>query len=395
MLGCLSLNAETPERSGAEEAPAAEAPSREEDGTSQRYEQVGQDGPGGEGASVSQEGGGEGAGRQVLANNASRRTRSGPTVGAGRRRAGSVRRFCRRVGKMFASLARRSASSSSTTYIGFYNRNRLRSDFRQRILAALLDSRDQSGGADGPSSSTALAQSGGAGTRGEIINQGDHVWREIQEFAISQQGDVYVYIPYSVLEEALSYLSQVLPILSLSLREQKQEGLTREEFEELPVIKAAEEEEEDDDDGECEGCEGCEGCRIIPEDCSVCFNPMRPEDELVALPCHGNHVFHKSCLWKWLSSHSTCPLCREKVQVTRREARGEEAGAGQGTSSSSPGGRAQAQDPSSSQTEGASASTSAGGRTLAVASGSSGSLVTTSGGHSGSGSSRRIFIWLG
>ena len=51
---------------------------------------------------------------------------------------------------------------------------------------------------------------------------------------------------------------------------------------------------------------------------------MLPGEELVGLPCFEAHVFHKDCLWKWLGSHSTCPLCREKVQVDLQEVGDEE-----------------------------------------------------------------------
>ena len=114
-----------------------------------------------------------------------------------------------------------------------------------------------------------------------------------------------MYIPYTHLDEALGYLSQILPLLSLSLRQQQQQqqGLTREDFESLPLV------EKDCWDS------------ANPLDCPVCFNAMSPEQELVALPCSADHthVFHKSCLWKWLSSHQTCPLCRTKVEIPKAE----------------------------------------------------------------------------
>lgn len=43
--------------------------------------------------------------------------------------------------------------------------------------------------------------------------------------------------------------------------------------------------------------------------CSVCLLDYQPEDRLQQIPACG-HTFHMSCIDLWLSSHSTCPLCR-------------------------------------------------------------------------------------
>ncbi|KAI3969072.1 hypothetical protein MKW92_006456 [Papaver armeniacum] len=43
-------------------------------------------------------------------------------------------------------------------------------------------------------------------------------------------------------------------------------------------------------------------------ECLVCFGEFGDEDVLRLLPCH--HVFHAKCIDKWLSSHSTCAVCR-------------------------------------------------------------------------------------
>ncbi|OQS00168.1 hypothetical protein THRCLA_06173 [Thraustotheca clavata] len=48
------------------------------------------------------------------------------------------------------------------------------------------------------------------------------------------------------------------------------------------------------------------------KDCVVCLESFTNEDtHLVELPCH--HVFHRSCLFPWLTSHDECPLCRYKL----------------------------------------------------------------------------------
>ena len=292
MLGCISLNAQTP-------APAPPPRDGGEVGVVQE-ERQNRD-PGGQQPSLSTSSASPAP--AAWANNASRRSMS-TSVGTTTRRRSSLRSFCRKLGKIFS---RRSSSSnaSTTASVGFDSRNRLRQDFRQRILAA-LSSNEPSFVSAGSHSDSPVERRGVVATRGRrLFSQSDQVWQEIQDFAISQQGDVYVYIPYTHLNEALNYLSQVLPILSLSLREQqKQEGLTREEFESLPVFQLKQVDGLEDD--------------WVPVDCPVCFHPMLPEEELVRLPCFEDHIFHKSCLWKWLSTHSTCPLCREKVDVAVR-----------------------------------------------------------------------------
>ncbi|XP_028806239.1 E3 ubiquitin-protein ligase ATL6-like [Neltuma alba] len=47
-------------------------------------------------------------------------------------------------------------------------------------------------------------------------------------------------------------------------------------------------------------------------ECAVCLNEFKDYETLRLLP-KCNHVFHPSCIEAWLSSHVTCPVCREKV----------------------------------------------------------------------------------
>merc|ERR1740130_1801068 len=42
--------------------------------------------------------------------------------------------------------------------------------------------------------------------------------------------------------------------------------------------------------------------------CSICLDPLSSHDHLWSLPCA--HTFHVSCVGKWLSEKSECPLCR-------------------------------------------------------------------------------------
>lgn len=44
--------------------------------------------------------------------------------------------------------------------------------------------------------------------------------------------------------------------------------------------------------------------------CGMCLEDYRPIDELVVLPCHPTHFFHRNCLRDWFKENLTCPLCR-------------------------------------------------------------------------------------
>ena len=335
MLGCLSLHAHSPERVGAREGQGETGPNETNDRASVPASQS-------QGATLAGNRDIEEDVRshqQVLASNASRRTSGGRSIQ--RRRSGSIRSFCKKLGKLFSGFSRRRSTSSSAAsppvhHLGLDIRTRLRNEFRQRLLAALssaggptfvtaaghisshhshsglLQRNEEENGENEvevasmlrrrlSNRSRLVRRGSGTGRSETAISESDQIWREIQEFTVSQQGDVYVYIPYTHLDEALGYLSQILPLLSHSLRQQQQQqqhrGLTIEEFDALPVVE--------DDAWDCSN----------PLDCPVCFNPMSPEQELVALPCFEDHIFHKSCLWKWLSSHQTCPLCRKEVEI--------------------------------------------------------------------------------
>ncbi|KAM7477287.1 hypothetical protein LguiB_024530 [Lonicera macranthoides] len=43
--------------------------------------------------------------------------------------------------------------------------------------------------------------------------------------------------------------------------------------------------------------------------CSVCLGEYQAEDRLQQIPACG-HTFHMDCIDHWLSTHTTCPLCR-------------------------------------------------------------------------------------
>ncbi|XP_045831977.1 RING-H2 finger protein ATL7-like [Trifolium pratense] len=51
--------------------------------------------------------------------------------------------------------------------------------------------------------------------------------------------------------------------------------------------------------------------------CSVCLLDYQSDDRLQQIPACG-HTFHMSCIDLWLSSHSTCPLCRLSLLPTAK-----------------------------------------------------------------------------
>jgi E3 ubiquitin-protein ligase RFWD3 len=55
-----------------------------------------------------------------------------------------------------------------------------------------------------------------------------------------------------------------------------------------------------------------QGAAADAESCSICFEAYTTEGEhtLSCLKC--GHVFGRSCIDKWLKSHSQCPLCNQR-----------------------------------------------------------------------------------
>jgi hypothetical protein len=49
------------------------------------------------------------------------------------------------------------------------------------------------------------------------------------------------------------------------------------------------------------------------EQCSVCLGTVQPGEKVRRLPL-CKHLYHVECIDKWLSSHTTCPLCRTDVE---------------------------------------------------------------------------------
>ncbi|KAI3753525.1 hypothetical protein L2E82_25580 [Cichorium intybus] len=56
--------------------------------------------------------------------------------------------------------------------------------------------------------------------------------------------------------------------------------------------------------------------RAAKQECSVCLSEFKPDAEINNLSC--GHVFHKSCLEKWLKLWNiTCPLCRNHMMISK------------------------------------------------------------------------------
>ncbi|GAB2283253.1 hypothetical protein Dimus_017775 [Dionaea muscipula] len=51
-----------------------------------------------------------------------------------------------------------------------------------------------------------------------------------------------------------------------------------------------------------------------PLECAICLNEFQDDEVLRLLP-ECNHVFHRVCIDAWLSTRTTCPVCRSSVLV--------------------------------------------------------------------------------
>ena len=45
--------------------------------------------------------------------------------------------------------------------------------------------------------------------------------------------------------------------------------------------------------------------------CAICLLDYSVNEEVRELNCEGRHKFHELCLFYWLQSKRTCPMCRE------------------------------------------------------------------------------------
>ncbi|POV95007.1 hypothetical protein PSTT_16524 [Puccinia striiformis] len=53
--------------------------------------------------------------------------------------------------------------------------------------------------------------------------------------------------------------------------------------------------------------------------CAICQDDYTPADNIIVLPCHNSHHFHRSCIETWLHRHLNCPNCRAPVRIAQRD----------------------------------------------------------------------------
>ncbi|KAL2541778.1 RING-H2 finger protein ATL66 [Abeliophyllum distichum] len=59
---------------------------------------------------------------------------------------------------------------------------------------------------------------------------------------------------------------------------------------------------------------GSSSGNFVDSECCICLGIFQDGDEVKVLPrCH--HCFHSVCVDKWLTTQSSCPLCRASLRV--------------------------------------------------------------------------------
>ncbi|CAL5407497.1 unnamed protein product [Camellia sinensis] len=53
---------------------------------------------------------------------------------------------------------------------------------------------------------------------------------------------------------------------------------------------------------------------VDDSECCICLGIFQNEDKVKVLPkCH--HCYHSDCVDRWLTAHSSCPLCRSSLRA--------------------------------------------------------------------------------
>jgi len=47
--------------------------------------------------------------------------------------------------------------------------------------------------------------------------------------------------------------------------------------------------------------------------CCICMLPFQVNETIKLMPCNKKHIFHKTCIYKWLSGNKNCPTCRKEI----------------------------------------------------------------------------------
>ena len=53
--------------------------------------------------------------------------------------------------------------------------------------------------------------------------------------------------------------------------------------------------------------------------CGICLLDYNVGEELRKVPCGGEHLFHEECLFTWLQTKKTCPMCREQLKLDEND----------------------------------------------------------------------------
>lgn len=47
------------------------------------------------------------------------------------------------------------------------------------------------------------------------------------------------------------------------------------------------------------------------KECIICFDDYKSDDKIAELEC--NHIYHDSCITRWLQKDLSCPICRSQL----------------------------------------------------------------------------------
>ena len=55
----------------------------------------------------------------------------------------------------------------------------------------------------------------------------------------------------------------------------------------------------------------------LDDSCPICREEYQRNQSVIELTC--KHIFHRRCLLPWVSSHSTCPVCRFNIKKDTKD----------------------------------------------------------------------------
>ncbi|GAA0160707.1 hypothetical protein LIER_17200 [Lithospermum erythrorhizon] len=89
-------------------------------------------------------------------------------------------------------------------------------------------------------------------------------------------------------------------------------GLDIEKINSLPIFTHKLSENSDNGTTNSSNTSSSSTFSFMENECSICLGTFEDEEILKLMP-ECLHVFHSECVDKWLSSSSTCPLCRSSI----------------------------------------------------------------------------------